>query len=231
MDRYVVIGLGVFGGAVARRLADKGRDVLGIDVDERIVDLHKDHLGRAVVADATDRETLQALGIADFSTAIVGIGEQREANILVSALLRELGIERVLSRATSSLHARILEALGVDRILRPEEEIGVQVADSLASSLGLERFALSEGIFVAEVKVHSTMEGQSLRKLRLHSRFGVHVVAVETPGSPREGAEGEGPVVDLQVPPDESAALESRQVLVLLGDEEGLGSLAQAYGD
>jgi len=230
MQRYVVIGLGVFGGAVARRLAEKGGDVLGIDLDERIVDLHKDHLGRAVVADATDRETLESLGIRDFPTAIVGIGEQREANILVSALLRDLGVKRIVARATSALHARILEALGVHRILRPEEEIGLHVADALMSTLGLERYPLSEGIFVAEVKVHPTMEGQPLEKLGLTKRFGVHVVAVETI-SPSEEEDDGGTRVDLQVPPDRSAPLQPGQLLVLLGDEKALNALGDAYGN
>lgn len=238
-QRYVVIGLGVFGGAVARRLAEKGSDVLGIDLDERIVDLHKDHIGRAVVADATDRDTLQALGIREFTTAIVGIGEQRESNILVTALLRELGVKRILTRATSSLHARILQALGVRRILRPEEEIGVQVADTLISTLGLVRYPLSLGVLIAEVPVHPSMEGESLADLRLAERFGVNVVAVETPKPPEEeegkgkepGEEDEGePLVDLRIPPDPSAPLEAGQVLVLLGDEKAMGALADAYG-
>jgi len=110
------------------------------------------------------------------------------------------------------------------------KEIGVQVADSLMSTLGLVRYPLSEGILIAEVPVHPSMERQPLEKLRLTERFGVHVVALETPAA-AEGEGEESPHVDLQVPPDPSAPLQPRQVLVLLGDEKGMSALADAYGD
>jgi len=230
MERYVVIGLGAFGGPVARRLAERGQDVLAIDRNGRFVDEIKDHVARAVVADATDRDTLEALGVTEFTTGVVAIGEHREANILVSALLRELGIPRIVARATSPLHARILTAVGVHKVVSPEEDYGVQLADNLVSTFALERFPLAEGILVAEVASHPNMRGKTLRELNLRERFGVNVVAIQ---HKRQSVDDEGhihEVVDVASFPEPDQGMEEGDVLVVIGSEEALDALGREFG-
>ncbi len=229
MERYVVIGLGAFGGPVARRLAERGQDVLAIDRNGRFVDEIKDQVARAVVADATDRETLEALGVTEFTTAVVAIGEHREANILVSALLRELGIPRIVARATSPLHARILTAVGVHKVVSPEEDYGAQLADNLVSSFALERFPLAEGILVAEVPSHPNMHGKTLRELNLRERYGVNVVAIQ---HRRQSVDDEGrvhEVVDVASFPEPDQALADGDVLVVIGSDQALDAIDQAF--
>jgi len=230
MERYVVIGLGAFGGPVARRLAERGQDVLAIDKNGRLVEEVKDHVARAVVADATDRDTLEALGVADFTTGVVAIGEHREANILVSALLRELGLPRIVARATSPLHARILTAVGVHKVISPEEDYGAQLADTLVSSVTLERFPLAEGILVAELPVHPNMVGRTLRDLSLRERFGVNVVALR---AKRRTVDDEGQIqekTEVTSFPEPDLALSEGTVLVVIGPEGAIDALTEAFG-
>lgn len=230
MERFVVIGLGAFGGPVAKRLAERGQDVLGIDRNGRLVEEAKEYVSRAVVADATDRDTLEALGVAEFTTAVVAIGEHREANILVSALLRELGIPRIVSRATSPLHARILAAVGVHKVISPEEDYGIQLADNLVSSVTLERFPLAEGVLVAELPTHPNMVGRTLRDLSLRERFGVNVVALR---SKRRTVDNEGEIhetTEVTSFPEPDQALSEGTILVVIGSEEAIDALTGALG-
>jgi trk system potassium uptake protein TrkA len=223
MRRYVVIGLGRFGSVIARRLAERGQDVLAIDRDERLVEEIKEHVGRAVVADATDPETLAALGVGEFPTAIVAIGEDREANILVSALMREIGIERVVARATSDLHARILTAVGVHKVVIPEVEYANELASSLVSSFAVERFPLAEGVLVAEIPIHPNMKGKTLRDLQLRERFEVNVVAVQSPSGPD--------TMRVATLPSPNQALSEGDILVVIGQEEAIENLAKEFRD
>lgn len=230
MERYVVIGLGAFGGPVARRLAERGQDVLAIDKNGRLVEEVKDIVSRAVVADATDRDTLEALGVAEFTTGVVAIGEHREANILVSALLRELGLPRIVARATSPLHARILTAVGVHKVISPEVDYGVQLADNLVSSVTLERFPLAEGILVAELPTHPNMVGRTLRDLNLRERFGVNVVALR---AKRRTVDDEGQIqetTEVTSFPEPDQALSEGTVLVVIGSEDAIDALTGAFG-
>ncbi len=229
MERYVVVGLGAFGGPVARRLAERGQDVLAIDRNGRFVDEIKDAVSRAVVADATDRDTLEALGVAEFTTGVVAIGEHREANILVSALLRELGIPRIVARATSPLHARILTAVGVHQVVSPEQDYGVQLADNLVSTFALERFPLAEGILVAEVPSHPNMHGKTLRELNMRERFGVNVVAIQHRTQTVDDEGHVRDVVNVASFPEPDQALSERDVLVVIGSEEALNALGEAF--
>jgi trk system potassium uptake protein TrkA len=230
MERYVVIGIGAFGGPVARRLAERGQDVLAIDRNGRLVEELKDDVARAVVADATDRDTLESLGVPDFTTAVVAIGEHREANILITALLRELGIPRIVARATSPLHARILTAIGAHKVIFPEQDYGEQLADNLVSAVTLERFPLAEGIVVAELPTHPNMHGRSLRELSLRERFAVNVVAMRMR---KRTVDDEGQIqetMETATFPDPDLALTEGSVLVVVGTDEALDALTEAFG-
>lgn len=229
MERYVVIGLGAFGGPVARRLAERGQDVLAIDRNGRLVEDIKEEVARAVVADSTDRDTLEALGVDEFTTAVVAIGEHREANILTSALLRELGVPRIVARASGPLHARILKAVGVHKVVSPEEDFGRQLADNLVSTFALERFPLAEGLLVAEIPTHPNMHGKTLRDLRLRERFQVNVVAIQRK---RKEVDEEGEVrevVNVASLPRPNQALEEGDVLVVIGSDESIDALSEAF--
>lgn len=231
MERYVVVGLGAFGTPVARRLAERNQDVLAIDSDERLIEEIKEHVSRAVVADASDRETLEALGLKECTTAVVAIGTDLEASVIVTAVLQEMGIRRIVARATSPIHARILSAVGAHTVVSPETDFGVQLADNLVSTFSMERVPLAEGIVLAEFPVHPSMHGKTLRDLNLRARFGVHVVAIQTRRTIEDADGRVSAKVELAGLPEPGRPIEEGEILVLLGPDEGIRGLTEAYGD
>ena len=128
---FVVIGLGRFGSAMAISLTELGQDVIGVDLDQDRVQKHADLIGSAVELDATDERSLKRAGVADVDTAVVSIGESIEASLLAVMVLKDLGVPRIVAKAVTPLHGRILERLGVDRVIFPEREMAIRVAHSL----------------------------------------------------------------------------------------------------
>jgi trk system potassium uptake protein len=125
----VVIGLGRFGSSIADELQRHGREVLAIDLDRQLVSNAANRLTAAVEADATDEAALRQLGVHEMREAVVAIGQDREASILVTALLSELGVGRIWAKALSEAHGRILERVGATRVVFPEAEMGRIVAN------------------------------------------------------------------------------------------------------
>ena len=132
--QIAVLGLGRFGQAVALELTRLGHDVLAVDRDERVVQSIADDVTHAVQADVTDPDALEALGLADFDTAIVAVSESLEASIMATVLLRRIGVRRIIAKAAHDLHGSILEQVGAMRVVYPERETGFRVAHSFRAS-------------------------------------------------------------------------------------------------
>ena len=124
MKQFVVFGLGSFGSAVATTLIDLGHEVLGVDSDEEKVDDLKDIITEAVKADVTDEKVLQKLGVKNFDAAIVSMAADLESSILVTIMLKEIGLKYVITKANSILHGKVLEKVGADKIIYPERGEG-----------------------------------------------------------------------------------------------------------
>lgn len=178
----LIVGLGRFGGSLARTLARLGNEVLAIDSDERLVQMHATELPHVVQADATDPVALRQLGAHEFDTAVVAIGAGVESSVLVTAALVDLGIARVWAKAVSEQHGRILERVGAHRVFLPEAEMGERVAH-LVSGTMLEYLELDDAFVLAEVAAPSSMVGRTLGDIGLRARYRVTVVCVKHPGS------------------------------------------------
>lgn len=176
--QLVVIGLGRFGRAIATTLYSMGYDVLAIDSNADLVENIADSVTHAVCLDATDEDAFRALGIRNFDVAIVSIGENLQASILVTMLCKEEGIAYVLAKAASELHAKVLSRIGADKVVLPERDMGARVARSLVSSNILEYIELSDEYSLAELEVPAAWAGKSLQQLNLRVRYGVNVVAI-----------------------------------------------------
>ncbi|MGD9380279.1 MAG: TrkA family potassium uptake protein, partial [candidate division WOR-3 bacterium] len=133
MRQFVVIGLGRFGSSIARALSAMDFEVLAIDKDEPLVKAMEGVVSQAVVMDATDEKSLRELGVQDFDTAVVSMGETIEDSIMITLTLKELGVKQVIVKAQNDLHSRILKKVGADRITLPEREMAEKLAQSLAS--------------------------------------------------------------------------------------------------
>ncbi|NLY50759.1 MAG: TrkA family potassium uptake protein [Firmicutes bacterium] len=177
--QFAVIGLGRFGASLARTLFSMGYDVLAIDVDpERVQELAKD-ITHTVEGDAGEEETLRAVGIRNFDTVIVAIGQDIQSSILTTVLLKELGVANVIAKAQNELHAKVLYKVGADKVVFPERDMGVRVARNLVSTNVVDFIQLSPDYSIVEIEAEGNWEGKSLRELAFRARFGVNVLAIK----------------------------------------------------
>ncbi len=173
-----IIGLGNFGGSLVRRLYELGHEITALDLDEAAVNKVKDMCRQAVVGDATDRSVLEELGVGLMEAAVVSMGEHLGASILATLHLKELGVKRIVSKAVSPEHEKILKRLGASQVVFPEREAAHRLAVSLTAPNLLEYLPLGKEFSVAELAPPAAMVGKSLAELDLRRRFGVSVIAV-----------------------------------------------------
>ena len=178
---FLVIGLGRFGGGLAETLVELGHEVLGVDVELKLVQSYSGRLTHVVEADSTDIEALQQLGAADFGTAVVAIGTEIEASILTTAALVDLKVPRVVAKAISAPHGKILERVGADRVVFPEHDMGVRVGHSLAGKM-IDYFQLDPGFALVETSAPKEIVGKTLANAEVRRRYGITVVCVKPQG-------------------------------------------------
>jgi len=162
MAQFAVIGLGRFGASAALELVKMGHMVLGVDGDNKIVEKYADRLTRTVIADVSDSATVEELGFENYDVVLVAIGENMQASLLCVVHLKTLGIRNVWVKASSHAHHLILNKLGVARIVHPEEEMGLRVAQALSYPMVNDYIPLGNGEFVVEIRISDRLEGQKL---------------------------------------------------------------------
>lgn len=176
---FAVIGLGRFGGSVCKTLADAGQEVLAIDKYESRVNDYKDIATQAVVADAQDEDVLRSLGIRNVDHVIVAIGEDIQASILVTLMVKEQGVKYVTAKAQNEYHAKVLEKLGVDRVVHPERDMGVRIGRSLTSKNMVDYLDLDANFKLAEILItNPEFVGKSLAEMDFRDRYRLNVIAL-----------------------------------------------------
>jgi trk system potassium uptake protein TrkA len=209
---FAVIGMGRFGSSVVRTLHEMGHQVLAMDKHEDALRRVTDYATHAVQIDATDPEALRAVGITNFDAVIVSIGADVQESILTTLLLKEMGVKKVVSKAVNELQARVLEKVGADLVVRPERDMAVRVARSLASRNVVDMLELSPAYLVEEVSVGPKLSGRSLSDLDLRTRFGVNVLLIKRDSQ-------------LLITPTPETQLQEGDVLVVVGEKQGLARL------
>ena len=180
MKSYIVIGLGRFGQTLARQLCMLGAEVLAMDVRNDLVQQVADDVTHAVVGDAQDKEVLRALGARDFDCAIIAIGSDLAASVLTTMNLKELEVPYIICKAHDETHRRVLEKLGVDRVIIPEQENAQRLARSLNSHNVLDYIELSEDYGILEVPAPKSWVNKTLKELNVRAKLGVNIIAVES---------------------------------------------------
>lgn len=177
---FAVIGAGRFGSQLALALMEMGHDVLIVDKDENKVQQLSDKVTHAVQADSTNEEVLKSLGITNFDVVVVGIGVDIQASILTSLNLKELGAKYVVAKAMTALHGKVLEKIGVDRVVYPERDMAIRIARQLSSSNILDCIDFSPDYSITEFIAPKSMVGKSLRELALRAKYGINVIAIRS---------------------------------------------------
>ncbi|NLU50156.1 MAG: TrkA family potassium uptake protein [Syntrophomonadaceae bacterium] len=177
--QFAVIGLGRFGSSVAITLADMGYEVMGVDKNEELVEAIKESITYAVCADIHDEKTLESLGIRNFDVVVVAIGDDIQASILVTLILKEMGVEHVVVKAVNEIHGKVLERVGADKIVFPERDMGIRLAHYMARANILDFIEISEEYSLIEARVPAKMVDKTLKDIDLRSKYGVSVLAIK----------------------------------------------------
>ena len=225
MKQFAVFGLGVLGESVAKNLMKEGMEVIVVDTDERRIETIKNDVTEAAIMDSTKEEALLAIDISRVDCAIVCIGDNMEASILTSLLLKKLEVPKIIARANSEAHRQILSLIGVDEIISPEEEMGLRLARRLSSTHILHHLDISEEHTIAEVLINENFVGKTLRELNLRSRFGVNVVGIKKK-IPHVTENGENVFIEKYVDfPSPDDVFEEGDVLVMVGSERAISEV------
>ena len=176
--QFLVLGLGRFGTSVARTLCELGQEVLAVDENEHLVEAIAPHVTQAIQLDATDEEALASLEVQSFDVAIVSIGQNTRDSILVSVLLKELGVPYLVAKANDELHAKVLRKIGVDRVVFPERDMGARIARSLLTPNVLELMELTGDYQIIEIRVPAKWVDNSIIDLNVRRRYGLNILAI-----------------------------------------------------
>lgn len=178
-NRFAVIGLGQFGNAIARQLSQRGAEVIAIDMDEEAVEDIKDDVAYAVALDATDIKALKSQNVQDVDAVVVCIGDDFEALLLCTVLLKELNVERVIARANGKQQRMILEKLGLKEILSPENEVGTAVAERLLNPNILSTLMLPDDYEIVEIKTPHAIANRTINDVGLREKYNLNLITVK----------------------------------------------------
>jgi len=211
--QFVVLGMGKFGSSVATTLADCGCEVLVIDDDEERINEVADKVTYAVRADVTDPEALKSLGISNFDGAIIGMGESLEASVLATILIKEMGVPYVLAKAQTEIHAKILKKVGADKIVFPEKETGIRIANNLLMNNLFDAIELSSVYSMMELEAFPEWYGKTLKELDLRAIYKINVIGIKKHDN-------------LNINPEPDQLISEDDILIIIGENEVLDELA-----
>lgn len=174
--KFIVIGLGNFGASLAVQLTRAGHDVLGVDISMEKVELMREQISHTIRLDSTDPLAVKNLPLKDTDIVVVAIGEDEGANILATAMMRQMKAKRLISRAVSPLHLTVLEAMGVDEVVHPEEETANRLAKALNIQGVIDSFEVSEEYTIIEAKAPNRVVGKTLQEVELRKKYNLTVL-------------------------------------------------------
>lgn len=216
--QFAVIGMGRFGSSVARSLCKLGFEVLAVDQSDARVHTVTDLVTHAVQADSTDEDALRAIGIRNFDVVVVAIGQDIQASIMTTLILKEMNVGTVIVKAQNDLHGKVLKKIGADKVVFPERDMGNRVAHHLISPNILEYIELSDDYSIVEIQVTGAMAGQSLRELNIRARFGCNVMGI------KQG-------MKMNIAPNAEDRLTEADILVVVGSNSDLANFERAYSE
>ena len=216
MPNFAVIGLGSFGYYVSRYLAEHGFEVLAIDMDESQVENVKPFVEKAVIADASNKEVLEQLGLQDMDAVIVSVGDRIDASTLITLYLRELKVKQIIVKAITEDHGKILNLIGATEVIFPERDVAMKVSESLANPNILDSLSLGPEYSIVQLAPPTKFLRKSLKELDIRNKYGVHVIAIK-----------EMIPENLIVVPRADYVIKDSDILLVLGKLEDIEKLRQ----
>jgi trk system potassium uptake protein len=220
--KYLVFGLGNFGASLAEKLTSQGNEVIGIDNSMDKVDLLKEKISHTICMDATDEFTVSGLPLKDTDVVIVAIGEDQGANIMVTALLKNLKVKRLISRAINPLHEKVLHAIGVDEIVHPEEETAERWSKKLCLSGLVDSFELSDEYSIIEVNVPSVIVGMKLKEIGFRKNYNLLVLTTMKKSEEKTDVGRSRNITKVQGVASPDLMLEKDDILVVYGSNKDI---------
>ena len=218
MKSYAVIGCGRFGTTLARTLMELGNEVMAVDSNADIVQEMSEDVTYAVQADVMDESTLKELGLSNFDVVVVSIGSDIQASIMASLIAKELGVKKLIAKAQSILHGKVLEKIGVDKVIYPERDMARRLAHNLSSRNILDYIELSSEYNIMEITSLNSWWGKTISELDLRSKYGINIVALKR-----------GVKIDVSPNPDEEI-LEG-DILLIIGNTNDLIKIENKAGE
>lgn len=215
---FAVIGLGRFGSSIIKELRELNVNVLAIDKDEAIINDYKDMVTEAVIGNTMDENVLKSVGITNFDHVIVAIGENIQASILTTLILKDLGVEKVTVKAQNDYHGRVLEKIGADAVIHPERDIGRLLAHRLVSAHTLDILEISDDHSIVEFKAIDDFTNKTLEQLDFRNEFGVSVLAIKRHEH-------------IIVSPDANTKIIEDDILILIASDQDLSKFEIVMGD
>ncbi|HDS02770.1 MAG TPA: TrkA family potassium uptake protein [Firmicutes bacterium] len=210
--KYLVIGLGRFGMALLDTLLEGNAEVLVFDNDEEMINQVKGKIANAVILDATNEEALKKFPLEEIDAAIVTMGDDFEKNLLTTVILKEMGVKKVVSRASAAIEEKILKKVGADMIVFPEVEMGRKLANTLLRKSVKEAIPLTDGNSIVHFKAPAYLVGKTLKETELREKYSINLVAVK-----KNDAEEEITVI-----PDSDYIILEEDTLIIVGDNNNI---------
>jgi len=208
MKRAVVIGLGIFGSNIARDLFENGFDVVAIDKNKEAIQKIKNYSTKAVLADGTDKEVMDEIGIHEDDIAIISFGEDLAASTLITLHLRQLKVKNIIVKAPNEEHKLILEKVGATDVIIPEMEMARKIAKSLISPNVMDYIPLSEDYMILEMAPPNSFLGKTIAELQLRGKYNIEVIAVRDVISEK-----------IHMVPQADFIIKDGEVLIVIGKE------------
>ncbi len=218
MKSFVIIGCGRFGASVARTLYGLGNEVMVIDSSEDVIREIAEETTYAVCADAMDKKVLDDLGLSNFDVAVIAIGSDIQASIMATLVVKELGIKKVITKAQSEIHKKVLDKIGADKVVFPERDMGIRVAHNLTSTNILDFIEVSPDYNIIELRALKEWEDKTLAQLELSNKYKINVMAIK-------GRE------KILVSPNGGDIIKKRDILVVIGNTEDIKKAEKKAGD
>src|SRR6476620_4805253 len=208
---FAVIGLGRFGGSICRTLAEQGIEVMAIDINEDRVNDYSMIASHAVVGDSTDEKVLKELGIRNFDHVVVAIGDNIQASILTTIILKEHGVQNITVKAQNDYHEKVLVKIGADHVVHPERDMGKRIANNMISNSVLDYLELSDEHSIVEIVASEKMDGHSILNLDIRAKYGINIVAIK-----REN--------EITVSPQANEMINKNDILIVIGADVDINS-------